>query len=478
MGPSTHERGTTSAYTMVYDGNPEDEAALGHGDLVQSQSSSFASRSAAHALPWDRDQAQPGPGAYTPRMSSPRRRIAPSAAFANTTRRFAVEKSWDERDRIAGTALQSGARMDGGMGSSRGDRPRSAVFASRTARFEAEPNRSPELGQFDPASVVELRRTAPGRSAHGNPATSMASTSDRRLPFEKVASGPSPASYSPRRSEDLKPSRSSRLDLTAPRFRTESSHAGTPGPGAYYPVQAGRVGVGGRGANQGLPRATSERVLQFAPGESRLEIADTPGAGSYDPYDPQPRSVRGLSRSAAPGRSSAAFASRTERFASPRRSEAPTPGPGAYGGRRAAPLRRSASFGSSRRFQDAPKDLPGPGDYHPSADYHNGTPRAFNGSHGVESTHGTSAFASTTPRVELPSDVAAQTATARPGPGAHNTPLHQLRDSATKGRGARSSAFGSTARFRDESPRTPAPGAHNPAHKLTATQRYSSQPLL
>ena len=81
--------GTTERVTtMVYDGNPEDEAALGHGDFVQSQSSSFASRSAAHALPWDREQAQPGPGAYTPRMSSPRRRIAPSAAFASTTRRF------------------------------------------------------------------------------------------------------------------------------------------------------------------------------------------------------------------------------------------------------------------------------------------------------------------------------------------------------------------------------------------------------
>ena len=142
---------------------------------------------------------------------------------------------------------------------------------------------------------------------------------------------------------------------------------------------------------------------------------------------------------------------------------------------------------SSRRFQDATKDVPGPADYHPSADYHNGTPRAFNGSHGVESTHGTSAFASTTPRVELPSDVAAQTATARPGPGAHNTPLHdQLRDiSATKGRGVRSSAFGSTAHasVTYELPRTPAPGAYNPAHnrrKFTATQRYlySSQPLL
>ena len=40
--------------------------------------------------------------------------------------------------------------------------------------------------QFDPASAVELRRTAPGRSAHGNPATSMKSTSDRRLPFEQA----------------------------------------------------------------------------------------------------------------------------------------------------------------------------------------------------------------------------------------------------------------------------------------------------
>ena len=113
----------------------------------------------------------------------------------------------------------------------------SAVFASATARFEAEPNRPPELGQFDPAAVVELRRTAPGRSAHGNPASSMASTSDRRLPFEQVSISPSPASYSPRRSEDLKTSRSSRLDLTAPRFRTESSHASTPGPGAYSPMQ-------------------------------------------------------------------------------------------------------------------------------------------------------------------------------------------------------------------------------------------------
>ena len=327
---------------QAYD--PVDEAALDRGGLVHgthqvSQSSSFVSRSAARELPWsrdrDRDWAQPGPGAYTPRMSSPRRRIAPSAAFASTTRRFAAEKN------ITGTTSQSGACIDGGMGSRRGDRPgsgrSSAVFASATARFEAEPNRPPELGQFDPAAVVELRRTAPGRSAHGNPASSMASTSDRRLPFEQVSISPSPASYSPRRSEDQKPSRSSRLDLTAPRFRTEDHHASTPGPAAYSPMQAG------------------------------------------------------LSRPAAPERSSAAFASRTERFASPRRSEAPTPGPGAYGGRRAAPLRRSASFGSSRRFQDATKDVPGPADYHPSADYHNGTPRLFAHSHGVESMHGTSA---------------------------------------------------------------------------------------
>ena len=76
---------------------PVDEAALDHGGFVHgthqmSQSSSFVSRSAARELPWgssrDRDWVQPGPGAYTPRMSSPRRRIAPSAAFASTTRRF------------------------------------------------------------------------------------------------------------------------------------------------------------------------------------------------------------------------------------------------------------------------------------------------------------------------------------------------------------------------------------------------------
>ncbi len=71
---------------------------------------------------------------------------------------------------------------------------------------------------------------------------------------------------------------------------------------------------------------------------------------------------------------------------------------------------------------------------------------------------------------------------ARPGPGTHNTPLHQLRDGTSKSRGVRSSgssAFASTtARFRDDTPRTPAPGAYNPAHKCTATQRYSSQPLL
>ena len=80
---------------QAYD--PVDEAALDHGGFVHgthqmSQSSSFVSRSAARELPWgssrDRDWVQPGPGAYTPRMSSPRRRIAPSAAFASTTRRF------------------------------------------------------------------------------------------------------------------------------------------------------------------------------------------------------------------------------------------------------------------------------------------------------------------------------------------------------------------------------------------------------
>ena len=65
--------------------------------------------------------------------------------------------------------------------------------------------------------------------------------------------------------------------------------------------------------------------------------------------------------------------------------------------------------------QDAHQDAPGPADYHPPADYHNGTPRSFAHSHGIESRHGTSAFASTTPRVELPSDVAAQAAMARPG---------------------------------------------------------------
>ena len=133
----------------------------------------------------------------------------------------------------------------------------SAVFASATARFEAEPNRPPELGQFDPAAVVELRRTAPGRSAHGNPASSMASTSDRRLPFEQVSISPSPASYSPRRSEDLKTSRSSRLDLTAPRFRTESSQCQHPWAWRILPgCRRDAWGWGGRGANQGLPRAT------------------------------------------------------------------------------------------------------------------------------------------------------------------------------------------------------------------------------
>ena len=219
-------------------GNPEDEVALHHCGSVHrthqmNPSSSFVSRSPAQELPWDTVAAQPGPGAYSPRMSSPRRQqTAPSASFASTTRRFAADKSWDELDSGGGTTLRSGARMDGGMGYHRGNGPGgarpSAVFASATPRFEAEPNRSPELGQFDPAAAVELRRTAPGRSAHGNPATSMASSSERRLPFEHAMISPSPASYSPRRTEDLRPSRSSRLDLTDPRFRAESG-AGTPG---------------------------------------------------------------------------------------------------------------------------------------------------------------------------------------------------------------------------------------------------------
>jgi len=452
----------------------EDEGAfhaLEYGSHQMSQSSSFASRT-TRELPWssrDCDREQPGPGAYTPRVSSPRRPVAHSAAFASGSDRFAAEKSWH---RDAGTASESVSCMDGGRRSSRSERPglrSSAVFASATARFEADPDISPELGQFDFAARVELRRTTPGRSSHGNPASSMTSTSDRRLPFEQVASGPSPASYSPRSSADLKPCRSSRLDLTSPRFRSEG--VSTPGPGSYCPVQTGRIGAGGRG----LACATSERVLQFTPGESRIEIADTPGAGSYDPQ-PSSRSARELSRSAALGRCSAAFASRSQRFASPR-PEAATPGPGAYGGRRAAPLRRATSFGSSsRRFQDASRDRPGPADYHPSADYHHGTP--LRASHGVESMHGSSAFASTTPRIELPSDVAAQTAMSQPGPGAHNTP-QPLRNSTVKGHGVRSAAFASTsARFRDESPRTPAPGAYSPAHKFTATQRYSSQPML
>jgi len=263
-------------------GNPEDEVALHHcGSAHQmNPSSSFASRSPAQELPWDTVAAQPGPGAYSPRMSSPRRQqTAPSASFASTTRRFAADKSWDELDSGGGTTLRSGARMDGGMGYHRGNGPGgarpSAVFASATPRFEAEPSRSPELGQFDPAAAVELRRTAPGRSAHGNPATSMASSSERRLPFEHATISPSPASYSPRRTEDLRPSRSSRLDLTDPRFRAEIG-AGTPGPADYSPRHAT------------------------------------------------------LSRSTAPARSSTAFASRTERFASPRRGEVTTPGPGAW----------------------------------------------------------------------------------------------------------------------------------------------------
>ena len=123
--------------------DPEDEARLDHGGFVHgthqmNRSSSFVSRSAARELPWAdgrRDCAQPGPNTYTPRMSSPRHRTAPSAAFASTTPRFAAEKSWDERS-IAG--------------GHRGDRPGSArpsaVFGS-TARFEAEPKESPALGQ-------------------------------------------------------------------------------------------------------------------------------------------------------------------------------------------------------------------------------------------------------------------------------------------------------------------------------------------
>ena len=83
------------------------------------------------------------------------------------------------------------------------------------------------------------------------------------------------------------------------------------------------------------------------------------------------------------------------------------------------------------------------------------------------------------PRLRLLTPFVCRQRPSSAGPGTHNTPLHQLRDSATKSRGVGSSAFASTtARFRDESPRTPAPGAYNPARKFAATQRYSSQPLL
>ena len=48
-------------------------------------------------------------------------------------------------------------------------------------------------------------------------------------------------------------------------------------------------------------------------------------------------------------------------------------------------------------------------------------------------------------QVELPSDVAEQTARSRPGPATYNTPLHLLRDSAMRSpRRARSSTFAST----------------------------------
>ncbi len=439
--------------------------------------------------------------------------------------------------------------------------------------------------QFDPdARVLDASWTPAGRTAAmGNPASSMASTSERRLPFEHVRptracalapaapalaplpalhpaprrassqtreTGPAPTSYSPRASADFKSSAArastsplkgaASLSLTSPRF--DPGGQPTPGPGAYQPKRADLLGSG-----RGLPRATSERSLQF-------EIAQTPGPPHppepAPPHPPDPslltlshrhpihpppptathRHLPALRRCAGagaynphgagrgkPGRGSAAFSSRTKRFDPP---PASTPGPGAYGGTRAKPIRRSASFGSSsRRFQEPATHVPGPADYAPASP--RGTPRG--------PAAPSSSFASSSPRVLLPSDVAALAAmespgerrrfsaphsrpTARPRPRppppprtvtspASSAPPHRhlarlvcaaagpgeyreaqpLRDSMVQGRKSRcgSASFASTsARFRNEGPSTPAPGAYSPQQKFSATQRYSASPQL
>ena len=127
--------------------------------------------------------------------------------------------------------------------------------------------------QYDPRSRLDNPWASTGGSCSTKGSASMASTSERRLPFEQPTLGPSPTSYNPR-AANSRPARhaasprqgGAALHFTSPRFERETSGTPTPGPGAYNSHSAARLGDG-----KGLPRATSDRSLQFA-------VAETPGA--------------------------------------------------------------------------------------------------------------------------------------------------------------------------------------------------------
>lgn len=434
----------------------------------------FASRS-GRELPWDGprhvDTRNPGPGEYAASdefFSSRGSRSGAASAFSSSSDRFKTAASCGPSYSQVGVDDEASASVQGVRPSSP-----SASFASRSQRFSQSRAQSPGAGTYSPRS-----RSAVNDDVHYKRCASIASTSQRLLPFEEAlisrqSQKPDSTYYSPPRDGVIaSPRRSSSgasLQYTSQRFVEQRTN--TPGPGEYE-MRLGSTGHGCRG----LPSSTADYSLQFA-------SQDTPGAGSYNPHEPnKPTLRRSASFSGRSGRATgAAFVSSSQRFGSKPSSN---PGPGSYccddmntistrsgvASPRRSDIRRSSSFSSSQaRFSQRKSTTPGPGSYVDEARQNNkgrvntGTP--------LRALPASAAFASRVARTELPHESGRADDT--PGPGAHEW-VSPMASAGVNRQNRGSPAFRSSSpRFKEVRSEAPSPGAYHPQQAHFSTQKYS-----
>lgn len=441
-------------------------------------SSIFASTS-SRDLPWATLQTKratdPGPSNHADgalrhkAMSTLKGSSRNTAAFASAAHRFAQTKH---------ASGGMSAEDPSTMGRWAGVRPH-AAFASRTPKHHSRSTANPGPGAYRP----EAADTDASRSRSS---AALASTSERRLPFESGGGRgtdletPPPTAYSPRSGADFRgrdadqrrapKNASAAMGFTSPRFtrgHCSHAHSGTPGPGSYSVAESDwrTMGSSTSGKPQhGVPISTEEGRLRF-------DIRPTPGAGAYTPRS----SARGMGD--VTGRHdekvpNAAFCSSSRRLAS---RYTASPGPGAYetGSQPPRTIRRSASFGSSSsRFTNNKMPTPGPGAY-------GHTSQTMSAS--MQAARAQAAFSSSSARTQLPTNTHSGTGEV-PGPGAHEH-TNPVSDFARPLR--RSASFSSASSRLSNTPRgkamafTPGPGAYTPLLSTTgqacaaATQRYS-----